>query len=90
MERRLTSTPGVCSAPRASEAIDNQAHYLFRSLFAAELVRQRAYRADVVERACCGNAQLARETGCLNEEGTVLIERRAREPLVRSSSRPQE
>lgn len=79
-------TRGMLGTERLAEAIDNQAHYLFRSLLAAELVGRRAYRADVVERACTANAQLARATDCLNEAGIVMIERRAKEPLVHPAS----
>lgn len=82
----LFHTRGMLGTGRLAEAIDNQAHYLFRSLLAAEAVGRRAFRADVVERACTANAQLARATGCLNDAGIAKIERRAKEPLVRPAS----
>lgn len=83
-------TRGMLGTERMAEAVDNHAHYLFRSLLAAELVGRRAYRADVVERACTANVQLARGTGCLKEEGIAMIERRAKEPLVHPSGGLQE
>jgi hypothetical protein len=79
----LFHTRGMLNTPRMSEAIDNHANYVYRSLIAVEHVAIRAYRPEVVKAVVEAHIALAKATGCISPAEIERTERRRDRPLVR-------
>jgi hypothetical protein len=62
-------TNGMNGTPRISECEHQFVNYVYRSLLALEVIARRTNRHDITTRLVQQSVVLARETGCISEEG---------------------
>ncbi len=77
---------GMLDSYRTLECIDNLPNHIYRSVSALETLCYRIQSPDVAKSALKLNIDLAKKTGCLDEEGIESMERRLNSDFLKDTS----